>query len=401
MRADADLLERISGHLATTAEERIHRTVDAVAVALGAADVPEHLLTRLVRSIDASLREAAPDGVLPEGAASLDGAEELARRVLAEKVDRRLILVASRALERAYIESLMDTLASVTSAPEFRLMAPQVLNAAFAFTTSVFQSTLDQLESLEASAARWDGLNLGKQVQAVLDGTVTNPDLAERITRFPLKGLTVAGVMEGRDGALGAGPLAAFERRLRGLEEVERVLTLPQDSSVLYWCALAGVDVTADLPARLRPLLPRGARGALGTPGRGIESFRRTAQEARAAMELLAASGRPETLVNYADVAAVCFLADDAGANRWVEGILGRLASPDPDVARFRDTLRVFIRHGESASTTAETLFIHRNTVKYRVAKAIALLGVPFEQHRLDVALALEYSTWLGATLPE
>lgn len=118
-------------------------------------------------------------------------------------------------------------------------------------------------------------------------------------------------------------------------------------------------------------------------------------------MELLAASGRPETLVNYADVAAVCFLADDAGANRWVEGILGRLASPDPDVARFRDTLRVFIRHGESASTTAETLFIHRNTVKYRVAKAIALLGVPFEQHRLDVALALEYSTWLGATLPE
>jgi DNA-binding PucR family transcriptional regulator len=69
------------------------------------------------------------------------------------------------------------------------------------------------------------------------------------------------------------------------------------------------------------------------------------------------------------------------------------VAAAEPEL---RETLRVYVREGLSASRAARALFTHRNTVLNRVARAQELLPVPLAQHGLEVGLALEIVRWLG-----
>jgi len=61
-----------------------------------------------------------------------------------------------------------------------------------------------------------------------------------------------------------------------------------------------------------------------------------------------------------------------------------------------RDTARVFLQSGGSYTATADQLFLHRNTVQYRIRQAEELRGRPFADGRLDVELALLACHWLG-----
>lgn len=73
----------------------------------------------------------------------------------------------------------------------------------------------------------------------------------------------------------------------------------------------------------------------------------------------------------------------------------GLLGAPD----ELRGTLRVYLQEQGSVSRAAARLFMHRNTVQNRVARAQALLPRPIGGRPLAVALALELEYWLGAEL--
>jgi DNA-binding PucR family transcriptional regulator len=73
---------------------------------------------------------------------------------------------------------------------------------------------------------------------------------------------------------------------------------------------------------------------------------------------------------------------------------LGALAGADEDL---RETLRVYIREGCSASRAARALFAHRNTVLNRLSRARELLPAPLQERGLQVGLALEIVHWLGS----
>ena len=62
-------------------------------------------------------------------------------------------------------------------------------------------------------------------------------------------------------------------------------------------------------------------------------------------------------------------------------------------------TARVFLRTGGSYTAAADELFLHRNSVQYRVRQAEELRGRPFTDGRLDVELALLACHWLGASV--
>lgn len=51
-------------------------------------------------------------------------------------------------------------------------------------------------------------------------------------------------------------------------------------------------------------------------------------------------------------------------------------------------TLRTFFECGENVSRTAETLFLHRNSVPYRLERVRELTGLDYKDH--DQRLALE-----------
>ena len=65
--------------------------------------------------------------------------------------------------------------------------------------------------------------------------------------------------------------------------------------------------------------------------------------------------------------------------------------------ADLRETLRVYLREGSSASQAAKVLYSHRNTVLNRLARAERLLPAPLEGRGLPVALALEVVHWVGS----
>jgi DNA-binding PucR family transcriptional regulator len=139
-------------------------------------------------------------------------------------------------------------------------------------------------------------------------------------------------------------------------------------------------------------------RIAVGEPGSGVAGFRESHRQAvRAQTVALAAGGDARTVTTFADVGAVALLCADLDAARtWVADTLGGLAVDDPQRARLRETLRVFLAAGGSYTTAADHLTMHKNSVRYRVGRAERERGRPLTDGRIDLELALLACRWLG-----
>lgn len=147
--------------------------------------------------------------------------------------------------------------------------------------------------------------------------------------------------------------------------------------------------------------LPPGVRAAVGGPLPGIHGFRRSHDQALAAFTIASTPGSPTgARVRYEDrgIAVASLLAEDPDATAtWVHEVLGDLATDSPAMAQLRETLAVYLATGDSHLRTAEQLNLHRNTVKYRVDKALTTIGT--ERNRLDLSLALNACEFLSSHL--
>jgi DNA-binding PucR family transcriptional regulator len=111
----------------------------------------------------------------------------------------------------------------------------------------------------------------------------------------------------------------------------------------------------------------------------------------------LVAGPHAAVLTEHTEVGAVALLCADLDATRvWVGGVLGPLATADAQHARLRETLLAFLTLGSSYTAAAEQLLLHRNSVRYRVARAEQVRGRPIRDDRFDVELALRACRWLG-----
>lgn len=167
------------------------------------------------------------------------------------------------------------------------------------------------------------------------------------------------------------------------------------------WCACDdGDDVAAR--ARLSAYVPPAdilvAAGG-GAAAAGIEGFRAARDEAREAARVRSLAGQrlgPVTI--YGDVELVSLLSGDLPrARRFVRGRLGELASDDPAVARVRETLLAYLACNRSSGQAAKRLFVHQNTVTYRVHRAEELLGRPLGEDSAELLCALILAGVIGA----
>ncbi len=148
----------------------------------------------------------------------------------------------------------------------------------------------------------------------------------------------------------------------------------------------------AGLAMRARAALspPVGVRASIGPVASGIAGLRRSHLSAQAA-ERLAGDLATSWLCEYADVAVVSLVTHDAQQAQWfVEETLGDLGQPGCRFAELRETLRVYLSFERSRVRAAESLHVARNTVAYRVEKAMKLLGRPITGDPLKIRLALE-----------
>ncbi|MGI5219347.1 PucR family transcriptional regulator [Nocardia sp. CA-290969] len=155
---------------------------------------------------------------------------------------------------------------------------------------------------------------------------------------------------------------------------------------------------SADLPGK-------NVRLAIGLPGPQTEGFRRSHRQAAAAHRVSAMPGVPTDrhVIGFGDpgVAMVSLVSDDLDSTReWIRATLGELAYDTDHAAILRETLATFYETGESHVHTAQKMTLHRNTVKYRITKALAATpSGGSAPEGIDIALALRVCRFLGSTV--
>lgn len=196
----------------------------------------------------------------------------------------------------------------------------------------------------------------------------------------------------------GANEVEGLERAVR-----EAAAALGSDPLVIpsgaarhdVWCGSFEPFDTVELE-RYRP--PPGVAIAFGKAGEGIAGFRTShAQAVEATRVYWLGDGRLAPVVGYASVELVALLANDVPrARRFVADQLGELAADDEGAERLRQTVLAFLASGGSAKRVAEDLFVHHNTVGYRIKRAEEVLGRPVTESPLELMCALKLADVLG-----
>jgi hypothetical protein len=181
---------------------------------------------------------------------------------------------------------------------------------------------------------------------------------------------------------------------LRGIAKgSDRQLLCIAHAEETVWAWLGGKRRLA--VSEIEPFMPvergAGVSLAVGEPGRGLEGWRLTHQQAQAAR--LVALHRPRRFTRYAEemlLAAV--LRDETLAKSLKEIFLSPLASQRDGGAGALKTLREYLGSGRNASATGSALGLNRHTVESRLNTAEQHLGRDLDTClvELEVALRLE-----------
>jgi hypothetical protein len=232
-------------------------------------------------------------------------------------------------------------------------------------------------------------------VRAVLAGDAVDEEIAVARLGYELRrhhvALRVSGVAS----------------ELRGLERAatEAAAALGPGEPLVVPSGVANLDVwwgsyepagTEELE-RYEP--PDGIRVAFGAPGQGVAGFRLSHAEAVQAARVAALAGdsAPAAVTGYRRVELVSLLASDLPrARRFVAGQLGPLASTSEPAELLRDTVLAFLVAGGSSTRVAKELYVHQNTVAYRVKRAEELLGRRVSENPVELTSALTLAAVLG-----
>lgn len=177
-----------------------------------------------------------------------------------------------------------------------------------------------------------------------------------------------------------------------------RPLTMVAGSRDLWcWVATPHEPDLAQLPGLASALQHAGMQAAIGRPGPGIQGFRTSHAEARAAESLALKAAHGRGLVRFDEEELLILVsAQETLMRRMVAREVGQLCGADKNLALLRETVLAYLTT-LNIEATAEQLFVHKNTVRYRIARAEELLGHPLSQRSTQVELALRWVSLFGA----
>jgi DNA-binding PucR family transcriptional regulator len=104
--------------------------------------------------------------------------------------------------------------------------------------------------------------------------------------------------------------------------------------------------------------------------------------------------------VAYRDVEMLSLaMENEELLRRMVEREIGPMyadPSAERNLAPIRETVLAFLTNRLNVEATADQLFVHKNTVRYRLARAEEVLGRPLSQRPAQLELSLRYLAWFG-----
>ncbi|MFI6942837.1 PucR family transcriptional regulator [Streptomyces sp. NPDC050418] len=346
--------------------------------------------------------------------------EELTAPAAAEEYARRLARqgIASTALVRAYrlghqevVRWFMNRIAHTEPDPRVSFAAGRlVTDIAFRYIDAVSEQVVAVYEAEREQWLSHRSTVRAAALRSLLDGDPVEMSVAEAALGHRLRQWHVGAVVwVAGPGAAGNGPYR-FEELLGSVTSLAGAsgtpLFVPQSRDTGWGWIPLGASAQAPDPDQVAELARRagpGVRIALGSPAAGADGFRLTHTEAlRACSVATSAAEQARVVTSFTDsgVRTAALLAGDPEATRrLVAQALGPLADDTVAAARLRETLRVFLAEHHSYVATARLIHLHKNTVKYRVDKAVEARGRPLDDERLELELALTACHWLGGTV--
>ena len=222
-------------------------------------------------------------------------------------------------------------------------------------------------------------------------------DAATSTIGYPLGGTHLAMILSTTEPGAHEPDMLRVERLVHEVAEALNIgtpLFIAADRTT-GWAWLPLEASTADPIAEIRRIADAGdgaIRIAMGPIGSGVTGFRDSHRQAQDARKVSVAGDTSRTVVTATDpeVRVAALMVDDLDRTRqWVHNTLGPLASNTTGDAKLRETLRIFLREGSSHTAAAEHLGLHRNTVGYRINKAVQRRGRPITDDQIEVEMAL------------
>jgi DNA-binding PucR family transcriptional regulator len=359
-----------------------------------AADTSASNRAHLLRWLGAMVRhpgEPMSADVPPE-------ALDIARSVVRRGVEPEALIHAYRRGQNLSWRRWMETAAAtVPDKSELIEVLEDSSAAMFAYTDAMLDSVLAEAQREREELLGGALARRTETVRLILDGAPIDEQRASRQLGYELARRHTAVVLWAEPHRDVQGALERAAAALAHAAGAHRPLTMPVGTSALW--AWIGTDRDPEPPALRQTIASAepNIRAAVGATHPGITGFRRSHATALATQDLLAANPHAPPATTYRDVEIVALAAHDrAHATAFIASTLGPLAADDAQAARLRETLRAYLHDGSRAPRTAQRLNTHRNTILHRVARAEELLGHPVEEHRLELALALELAHWLG-----
>lgn len=234
-------------------------------------------------------------------------------------------------------------------------------------------------------------------IHALLDGTSIPIDTASTRLDYPLRPWHTAMILwSDTDDTEALGHREKVIRQAaQALDARGHVISVPSGARGHWaWIATespASTDVIAGIG------VPSGTRIAVGSPARGSSGFRQSHRDAVAAQQIASVSTSTRACTLYREVELPYLLSRDTEALReFLARTLGPLAEPTEHAARLRETVAAYISTGGSPTDAARHLQVHKNTVRYRVEQAFALIGTEHHGDHADLGLALRCIDTLG-----
>jgi DNA-binding PucR family transcriptional regulator len=335
-------------------------------------------------------------------------ASAYARRLAQRGTSSNALLRAYRLGQRHFVDVALSEIARTEPNGDIALAAAQLMHElAFAYIDRVAEKVIVEYES---ERERWlANRNTMRTavLTSILDGEDVDLATGESALGYRLRQNHMGVVVWDTDREDSASALPRLESLVVAVGEAiggaGQPLFIPHDVALGWgWIPLGWTSGQVDAGA-LRDIQAAAGetmRVALGTPGPAIAGFRRShAESLRAQTVALIAEDRAQKVTDYGEtgVSGAALLAGDLVATRdLVASTLGELAADHEPTERLRQTLLEFLNNDGSYQATAERIHAHRNTVRYRVAKALEIRGRTLDDDRFNLQLALMACRWLG-----
>lgn len=288
----------------------------------------------------------------------------------------------------------MEIVFELTSDPdELR----ELLDVSSLSITSFIDATIDgiaaRMKAEREELTRGTHAERRETVALIMDGAPIARELAETRLGYRLNDIHTAAIVWTDQPDADLSQLERVTEAL-GRHTAHRPLSVLA-SAATRWVWLPGT--AAPEPAELAAAIANhtGVRIALGSTAAGIEGFRRSHLDALTTQRMMGRLNSTQRIAGFDDVELVSLITQSPErADEFIKRTLGGLESAD---AELRDTVLCYVTEQCHASRAAEALFIHRNTLLRRLARADWLLPQPLGRNAIHVAVALEAMRWRGS----